>query len=156
MQKIASSTPGAWFLARTQHHLDRVFFNLSGGRTTMAGAMTGLPVVIVASKGARSGIVRTIPLLCIDDEDYPGTLAVVASNFGQARNPAWYYNLKAHPEVDCTLHGEKLRYRGREAEGEEYQRFWQYALDTYIGFPQYKMRAGQRHIPIMILEPLPV
>lgn len=154
MHKIASSKPGAWFLARTQHHLDRIFFKLSGGRTTMAGIMTGLSVVVLANKGAKSGLIRTIPLLCIDDEDNPGVLALVASNFGQSHNPAWYYNLKANPEANCTLNGLTRTYLAREAEGEEYQRFWNFALDTYMGFPHYKARVGDRHIPIFIMEPV--
>lgn len=154
MQKIASTAPGAWFLARAMHHLDRIVFRLSGGRTTMASVMTGLPVVVLATKGAKSGLIRTIPLLCIEDEDHPGTVAVVASNFGQLHNPAWYYNLKANPEVTGSINGQLRTYATREAKDAEYERFWNYALDTYIGFPSYKVRAGQRHIPIMVMEPV--
>ena len=153
MQKIASTAPGAWFLARAMHHMDRMVFKLSGGRTTMAGVMTGLPVVVLATKGAKSGLIRTIPLLCIEDEERPGTLAVVASNFGQSHNPAWYYNLKANPETTGSINGLVSSYAAHEAKDEEYERFWNYALDTYIGFPSYKVRAGQRHIPIMVMEP---
>lgn len=154
MHTIASSKAGAWFLARTQHHLDRAVFKLSGGRTTMAGVMTGIPIVVLATRGAKSGIIRTTPLLCIEDEDSPGRLAVVASNFGQLHNPAWYYNLKANPQVTGTLHGVASTYAVHEAVEQEYDKFWNYALDTYMGFPHYKVRAGQRHIPIMIMQPL--
>ena len=154
MQKIASSKPGAWFLARTQHHLDRLFFKLSGGRTTMAGAMTGLPVVVLANKGAKSGLIRTIPLLCIEDEVNPDILILVASNFGQAHNPAWYYNLLANPEANCTLNGLTRTYIAHEAQDEQYTRYWSYALNTYMGFPHYKVRAGDRHIPIMVMTPI--
>jgi deazaflavin-dependent oxidoreductase (nitroreductase family) len=153
IQKIASTRPGAWFLARTQHHLDRIVFKLSNGRTTMAGAMTGIPVVVLANKGAKSGLIRTIPLLCIEDEENPGVLVLIASNFGQGHNPAWYYNLMANPEATCTLDGLSHKYAAHEAQGEEYERYWGYALDTYIGFPDYKIRAGQRHIPIMAMTP---
>ncbi len=154
MQTIASSKPGAWFLARTQHHLDRVFFKLSGGRTTMAGMLVGLPVVVLANKGAKSGLIRTIPLLCIEDEESPETLILIASNFGQTHNPAWYYNLLANPEASCTLNGLTQTYTAHEAKGAEYDRCWAYALDTYMGFPHYKIRAGARHIPIMVMKPL--
>lgn len=153
MQKIASSKPGAWFLARFQHHLDRLVFKWSGGRTTMAGVLTGLPVVVLTTKGAKTGLPRTIPLLCIFDQQQTGTLALIASNFGQAHNPAWYHNLKANPEASCTLDGATRTYRAREIEGEEYERIWRYALATYLGFPHYKIRAGERHIPIMLMEP---
>ncbi len=154
MHKVASTSAGAWFLARTQHHLDRVVFTLSSGRTTMAGMMTGLSVVVLSAKGAKSGVIRAIPLLCIEDEAEPGAFAIVASNFGQSHNPAWYYNLKAHPQVSCTLRGQTQNYTATELEGEEYERYWGYALDTYMGFPHYKSRVGDRHIPIFVMKPL--
>ena len=155
MHHIASSSPGAWFLARTQHHLDRIVFNLSGGRTTMAGVIAGLSVVVLSAKGAKSGVIRDIPLLCVEDQDEPGVFAIVASNFGQGHNPAWYYNLRVNPVVNCTLRGGTKKYIATEVKGDEYQRYWAYALDTYMGFPQYKSRVGGRHIPIMVMKPQP-
>ncbi|MDF1831386.1 MAG: nitroreductase/quinone reductase family protein [Porticoccaceae bacterium] len=154
MHQVASTKAGAWFLARTQHHLDRVIFKLSGGRTTLAGILTGLSVVVLSAKGAKSGVIRDIPLLCIEDETEPGVFAIVASNFGQGHHPAWYYNLKAYPEVSCTLRGQTQRYSATELEGEEYARNWGYALDTYMGFPHYKSRVGKRHIPIFAMKPV--
>ena len=156
MHRIASSSPGAWFMARTQHHLDRIVFNVSGGRTTMAGVMTGLSVVVLSAKGAKSGVIRDIPLLCIEDEDEPGVFAIIASNFGQGHNPAWYYNLRAHPSVNCTLRGVTKKHIATEVDGDEYARYWAYALDTYMGFPHYKNRVGDRHIPIMVMRPEPL
>jgi len=152
LQRIAASRPGAWLLARFQHHLDRLFLRLSRGRVMLSSLIAGLPVVMVDTIGARSGRVRRIPLLCIRDPQQPGDFAVVASNFGQRRNPAWYYNLKAHPAVSCTLDGKVANYRAHEAEGEEYAHFWRLALETYIGFPGYRERAGARHIPILVLR----
>lgn len=152
MQKFAASRPGAWLLARTGHHLDRVFLRLSGERVMLSGLLVGLPVVMVDAIGAKTGRVRRMPLLCIRDQQQEGDFALIASNFGQGHNPAWYYNLKAHPEVSCTLNGKVASYRASEAEGDEYQRFWRYALATYIGFPGYKQRAGARRIPIMVLR----
>ncbi len=152
MQRFAASRPGAWLLARFQHHLDRFFLRLSGGRVMLSGLIAGLPVVMVDTIGAKSGLVRRIPLLCIRDPDAPGDFAIVASNFGQQHNPAWYYNLKANPVVSCTLAGKRADYRARVAEGAEYDRFWCLALETYIGFPGYRERAGARHLPILVLR----
>lgn len=154
MHQVASTSAGAWFLARTQHHLDRIVFKLSGGRTTMAGIITGLSVVVLSAKGAKSGVIRDIPLLCVEDEAEPGVFAIVASNFGQGHNPAWYYNLKANPQASCTLRGQIQDYMATELKGDEYQRYWGYALDTYMGFPHYKSRVGDRHIPIFVMKPL--
>jgi F420H(2)-dependent quinone reductase len=77
VQKIASSRPGAWFYARTLHHVDRVAFKLSGGRATMTGTLAGLPVVILTTTGAKSGLPRTLPLLCIRDERNPATFGLL-------------------------------------------------------------------------------
>ena len=71
VQKVASSRPGAWLYARTLHHVDRVVFKLSGGRATVTSALGGLPVVLLTTTGAKSGLPRTLPLLCIRDERNP-------------------------------------------------------------------------------------
>ena len=154
MQKIASSRPGAWFYSRTLHHFDRVFLKLSGGRTTMTSIGTGLPVVILTSVGAKSKLPRTLPLLCIRDERSPDTFAIVASNWGQHHYPAWYFNLKANPRATCSIRGQAGEYVAHEATGEEYEKLWQCATDTYAGFPLYKQRAAERRIPIMVMTPV--
>ena len=154
MQKIAASKLGAWVMARYQHHIDRACLKLSGERWMLSSLLAGIPVVMVDTIGAKSGVERRIPLLCIIDQENPDNFAVIASNFGQKHNPAWYYNLKSNSQVSCSLNRQKAMYRAEEAEagGDDYQRFWQYALDTYIGFPKYKERAGDRHIPIVVLR----
>jgi len=72
------------------HHFDHVAFKLSGGRATLTSALAGLPVVHLTTTGAKSGLPRTLPLLCIRDERNPDTFALVASNWGQTHYPAWY------------------------------------------------------------------
>ena len=138
MQKIASSRPGAWFFSRTQHHFDRVLLKLSNERLTLTSILAGLPVVIVTSIGAKSGLPRSAPLLRIQDDADPNTFAIIASNWGQGHHPAWYYNLKANPRATCLLDGQTYDYVAHEASGDEYEKFWQLAIDTYIGFPSYK------------------
>jgi deazaflavin-dependent oxidoreductase (nitroreductase family) len=152
-QGISSTKPGSWFFARTLHHFDRAFLALTGGRATLSTLLAGLPEVMVTTIGAKSGLMRTLPLVYIRDDTDPRTFALIASNFGQHHNPAWYYNLKAHPAVTCTLDGQTGEYVAREATGEEYAKFWQAAVDTYFGYALYKTRASHRHIPIMILSP---
>jgi deazaflavin-dependent oxidoreductase (nitroreductase family) len=153
MQKIAASPPGAWFFARTLHHFDRIFLRLSGGRVTMTSLVAGLPLVIVTTTGAKSGLPRTLPLLCIRDESDPSAFAIIATNWGQRHYPAWYFNLKANSHATCSIAGETGKYMAHEATGEEYARFWQYAADTYVGYPLYKQRISERNIPIMVMTP---
>ncbi|MBX0329454.1 nitroreductase family deazaflavin-dependent oxidoreductase [Oscillochloris sp. ZM17-4] len=152
-QRIAASPPGAWFYARTLHLLDGIFLRWSGGRMTMSSLVAGLPVVIVTTTGAKSGLPRIIPLLCIRDERDPATFAIIATNWGQPRYPAWYFNLKATPRATCSIDGTAGEYLAHEATDEEYARFWRYAVDTYVGYPLYKQRIQGRSIPIMVMTP---
>ena len=108
-------------------------FKLSGGRATMTGTLAGLPVVILTTTGAKSRLPRTLPLLCIRDERNATTFALVASNWGQSHYPAWYFNLKAHPRAIGSIRGRAETYVVHEASGEEDERFWQYAANTYVG-----------------------
>lgn len=152
MQKIASSKPGAWFFARTLHTFDRIALRLTHGRHTLSSIVSGLPLVILTTTGAKSGLPRTLPLICLRDKTDPNTIAIVASNWGQYKNPAWYYNLKANPKAKGAIKGIERAYVAHEARDDEYQMFWQQAMDTYPGFPNYKRRASHRHIPIMVLR----
>ncbi|MFQ5420427.1 MAG: nitroreductase family deazaflavin-dependent oxidoreductase [Anaerolineae bacterium] len=152
VQKMAATKPGSWFFARTLHTFDRVVVRMTHGRTTLTSILSGLPVVLLTTTGAKSGLPRTLPLICLQDNDDANTIAIVASNWGQHKNPAWYYNLKANPQAKGRIKGIEKSYVAREATGAEYEKFWQQAMNTYPGFPNYKIRASHRHIPIMVLR----
>jgi deazaflavin-dependent oxidoreductase (nitroreductase family) len=152
IQKLASTYWGARIFSRLLHHLDRGALRLTGNRRTLSSTLSGLEVGILTTTGARSGLLRSLPLLLIRLAEAPDAVGLVASSWGQKHIPGWYYNLKANPCASLSIGGKELPYRAREAEGEEYQRYWQAAEDTYIGFPAYKRRAAHRRIPIMVLE----
>lgn len=152
-QQIAATPQGSWFYSRVLHRLDAIFLRLSGGRVTISSLTTGLTVAVVTTIGAKSGLPRTVPLLCFRDERDPQNFALIATNWGQPRYPAWYFNLKANPQVTCSIAGKAGEYLAHEAEGEEYARFWQYAVDAYVGYPRYKERIKGRSIPIMVMTP---
>lgn len=154
VKRIAGSSPGAWFFARTLHHLDAISLRLSAGRMNMTSLFTGIPLVIVTTTGAKTGLPRTVPLVCIHDECNPGSFALIASNWGQEHYPAWYFNLKANPCATCSIGTQTRQYFAHEATGEEYARFWQCAADAYIGYPLYRQRIHGRNIPIMVMTPL--
>jgi deazaflavin-dependent oxidoreductase (nitroreductase family) len=153
IQKIVSSRPGSWFFSHTLHHLDRIVLKLTRQRTTLTAILAGLPVIFLTTVGAKSGMRRTVPLVAITDERNPDTFAVIASNWGQSAHPAWYLNLKACPRAAGSISGRTVQYVAHEPSGEEYARFWQRAEETYIGYSLYKVRAGERHIPIMVMRP---
>jgi deazaflavin-dependent oxidoreductase (nitroreductase family) len=152
VRKIAASTPGSWFLARVLPPLDRLTLQLSGGGATLTGLLAGVPVVMVTTTGAKSGKPRTAPLIPIRDRTDPMTFALIASNWGQHHYPSWYFNLKADPLATCSIGKESGAYMAHEATDAEYERFWGYATDTYLGYAMYKQRAGRR-IPIMVMTP---
>ena len=150
VRRIAASGPGAWLFARILHHIDRPIHRLTRGRYTFASLLSGLPVVLLTTTGAKSGQPRTVPLLGIPAQ---GDLAVIASNWGQYHHPAWYHNLRAHPEAQIVVHGTHRRVRAVVAEGERRALIWQEGLRMYPGYGQYERRASHRHITVFVLEP---
>jgi deazaflavin-dependent oxidoreductase (nitroreductase family) len=153
VHKVASSRPGARFFAPILHRLDAVALTLTRGRRTLSGLLAGVPTVVVTTTGARTGLPRTIPLLCIRDREDPEVFALIATNWGQNPHPAWYFNLKAHPQAECSIDGHSALYAAHEAAGEEYARFWNRAVDIYRGYLLYKQRIRGRAIPIMVMRP---
>ena len=150
LRRIAASGPGSWFFARVLHRIDKPVYRLTGGRYTFAALLSGLPVVMLTTTGARSGRPRTVPVLGFPT---PAGLVVIASNYGQRRHPAWYHNLKAHPQGQVALDGRTWDFTAREAEGDERDRIWRQGLTIYPGWSQYEKRATNRRIAIFILEP---
>jgi deazaflavin-dependent oxidoreductase (nitroreductase family) len=153
IQKISSTRPVSWFLSRTLHHIDRVFLKLSNSRVTLTSILAGMPMLVLTTTGAKSGLARSLPLVFIRDEQDPNVFALIASNLGQQHNPGWYFNLKANPRATCSVAGQVGKYIAHEASAEEYEMFWRYATETYNGYSLYKQRADHRKIPIMVLTP---
>jgi deazaflavin-dependent oxidoreductase (nitroreductase family) len=150
MRRFAASGPGSWLFARVAHHLDRPIHRLTQGRHTLGSAITGLPVVMLTTTGARSARPRTVPILGIP---FSGGVAVIASNFGQRHHPAWYYNLRAHPDAQVVIDGVSRPVRAVEADGDRRDEIWQEGLRVYPGFSQYEQRASHRRISVFVLEP---
>ncbi len=151
VQWLAATAPVAAVLPAIAHRLDRLVLRLSGGRTTAVGLLAGLPLVTLTTIGAKSGQLRSVPLVGIPDGE---RLILVASNFGQGHHPAWYHNLAKTPHAAVTLDGATREYVAREATGPDYDRYWQRAVSLYAGYAAYKTRTGGRQIPILVLTPV--
>jgi len=82
-----------------------------------------------------------------------GGLAIIASNFGQTRHPAWYYNLRANPAAETYVDGTHANVVAVEATGDRRAAIWQQALEVYPGFRIYDRRATAREIVVFVLEP---
>jgi deazaflavin-dependent oxidoreductase (nitroreductase family) len=112
--------------------------------------LAGLPVVTLTAVGARSGRLRTLPLVGIPDGE---KVVLIASNFGRPHHPAWYHNLRANPEARLTGHGRAGTYIASEVTGPDRERYWNQAVDLYVGYAVYERRTGGREIPVMVLTP---
>jgi deazaflavin-dependent oxidoreductase (nitroreductase family) len=111
----------------------------------------GQPVLLLHTRGARSGQPRGTPLLCTR---HGGGYLVVASQAGADHHPAWYRNLRAHPdEAAIEAGGRRIAVHPREAEGAGREELRRVAGDNYNGYQAYQQRAGERTIPVLLPEP---
>jgi deazaflavin-dependent oxidoreductase (nitroreductase family) len=148
-RRFAASGPGSWLFARVLHRIDKPVHRATGGRHTLGSLLSGLPVVMLTTIGARTGKPRTVPVLGLPT---PEGLAVIASNFGRAKHPAWYYNLHANPTGEVTVGGLTRPFRATVAEGDERARIWAEGLRVYPGWSHYEERASHRQIDVFVLH----
>jgi deazaflavin-dependent oxidoreductase (nitroreductase family) len=80
-------------------------------------------------------------------------VAVIASNFGQSRHPAWYHNLRADPDAEVEVDGTRQPVRAEVASAQQREEIWRRGLEVYPGFAQYERRAGHRDISVFVLRP---
>lgn len=147
MQAVARSRLGGWLFVNVFPVLDRRLIPLSQGRLKVA---MGQPILLLHTRGARSGEARTTPLLYTPCGD---GFVVVASKAGAEHHPAWYHNLRAHPEgIAIEVDGVRMPVRARVVEGPERARLWERVNDNYNGYDVYRARAAGRTIPVIVLE----
>jgi deazaflavin-dependent oxidoreductase (nitroreductase family) len=152
IRRSAGWKPLSLFYARTLHLLDRAVFRLTRGRATFTSWLADLPVAWLTTIGAKSGEQRTSPVLAIPADD--GRLVVIASNYGQQRNPSWYHNLRANPRTRVLFDGNELEMMARELHDDERDRWYERGIEIYPGWVQYRKRA-ERRIPVIELSPGP-
>ena len=148
---LAGTRPMAWLFARVLHHLDGPVLRRSRGRRSVTSALTGMPIVELTAIGAHSGEPRTLPIIGVPDGD---RIVLVASNYGQHRNPGWYFNLKANPRCSVAFRGRRYQMQAYEADGEERERLWALDVSAYPARSNYALRTGGRRIPVMVLQPV--
>jgi deazaflavin-dependent oxidoreductase (nitroreductase family) len=120
----------------------------TNGKPT-SGPFEGRPVLILTTIGAKSGEPRVAPLVYSrDGERY----VIMASKAGAPTHPAWYVNLVANPVVTVETGGEAFQARATELHGEERDRLWDAHVVQHPGFADYVEKAGDRVIPVIVLE----
>jgi deazaflavin-dependent oxidoreductase (nitroreductase family) len=150
VRATAAWPPISWLYARTLHHLDRLVYRLTGGRATFVSWVAGLPVVMLTTTGAKTGRRHTLPLVGLPDGE---RMVVIASNYGQERNPGWYYNLRTNASATIEFEGATREVTARELAGEEREREYARGIEIYPGWTQYRKRAANRQIPVIELIP---
>lgn len=125
-----------------------------GAEGNTLGGDPALPVVILTSRGARSGRIRKTPIMRIEHD---GVYAAVAAMGGAPTHPAWYHNVRAEPSVELRDRDVVHRVTAREVSGEEKARWVAFVDAIYSWYPEFRARAAQagRDIPLFVLEAEP-
>lgn len=124
-------------------------FRASGGQI---GSFGGAPVLLLTSIGAKSGARRTSPMMYLADQDDSELIYVFASAAGADTNPAWYYNLIAHPDqVTVEIGANSVSATARVLPEVERARTYAIQADRYPGFAEYQAKT-ERAIPVIALQ----
>jgi deazaflavin-dependent oxidoreductase (nitroreductase family) len=111
--------------------------------------MRGKPVIILTSRGAKSGKIRKTPLMRVEHD---GLYAVVASLGGAPEHPTWYHNLVADPHVELQDGPVRQDLTARELTGDEKAAWWERAVAAFPDYAAYQQKTD-RQIPVFVLEP---
>jgi deazaflavin-dependent oxidoreductase (nitroreductase family) len=134
-------SPQAWVRDQVEE------YERSGGERANTLLDTGLPIVVVTTRGSRSGKLRKTPLMRVE---HNGEYALVASKGGAPEHPVWYYNLKADPEAVTVQDGpEPVEMTVRELSGAERDEWWARAVAAYPPYAEYQERT-ERLIPVLL------
>jgi deazaflavin-dependent oxidoreductase (nitroreductase family) len=121
----------------------------SGGTKGTTLMDTGLPVIILTTRGARSGKIRKTPLMRVEND---GRYAVVASKGGAPEHPVWYHNVTSDPHVELQDGPVRKEFTAREISGDEKAQWWERAVAAYPPYAEYQTKTD-REIPVFVLEP---
>jgi F420H(2)-dependent quinone reductase len=122
-------------------------YERSGGQEGNTLLDTGMPVIILTTKGNKSGKIRKTPLMRVE---HYGAYAIVASLGGAPTHPVWYYNLLANPDAVAIQDGpEPFDVEVRELSGDERQEWWERAVADYPPYADYQIKTD-RVIPVFL------
>ena len=135
--------PSPWQWVRDQVET----YERTGGGEANTLLDTGLPIIIVTTRGNKTGKVRKIPLMRVEHD---GEYALVASMGGAPKHPVWYYNLRADPDALTIQDGpEPFAATAREVTGDERDAWWQRAVAAYPPYAEYQTKTT-RTIPVFV------
>ena len=121
-------------------------FRANHGR--VGGYFEGQDLLLLTTKGRKTGLDRTVPLIYDLDGANP---VIVASKGGAPDHPGWFKNLAKTPEAEVQIRGRRVPVRAREAEGEERARLWAQMNRMWPHYEEYQEKTDRR-IPVVVLE----
>ncbi len=122
-------------------------YERTGGREGSTFLDTGMPVIIVTTRGNKSGKLRKTALMRVEHD---GEYALVASMGGAPSHPVWYHNLKADPTAVTIQDGpEPFDAEVRELSGDERAEWWKRGVEAYPPYAQYQTKTD-RLIPVFV------
>ena len=116
----------------------------------LEGRFAGSDLLLLTTKGAKSGQTRTNPLMYLRDGDH---YVIFASRNGGPKHPDWYFNLVANPDVQLEVKGERLLATASVPEGEEAERVWSQCIELRPFLADMRQKALPRRLPLVLLEP---
>jgi deazaflavin-dependent oxidoreductase (nitroreductase family) len=126
--------------------INSFMIHISKGK--LGGKLGTQTILVIHYVGRKTGKKYNVPIAYFKaDNGY----FVVASNWGQEKNAAWYTNLKYQPDVTIEVEGKTIAVVAREVDGDEYARLWDSAVSRHPDYLHYKEMTA-RHIPIMVFE----
>ncbi len=137
--------PGSWKWVNDQVEL----YERTGGKEGNTLLNTGMPIIVVTTRGAKSGKVRKFGLMRVE---HNGEYALVASKGGDPKHPAWYANINAHPgEVLIQDGPEPFAVDVREISGDEKAQWWERSVAAYPPYAEYQTKTS-RAIPVFVAK----
>ena len=110
-----------------------------------------LPCLLLTTQGRKTGNISMLPLIYGEHED---SFMIVASKGGAVTHPAWYLNLEAEPECEIRVGSAHYKVKARTAGGEERKALWKMMAAIYPPYDDYQVTAGERQIPVVVLDPV--
>ncbi len=117
--------------------------------TTESVDIGGRAVILLTTRGAKSGKLRKVPLMRVEHD---GEYAIVASLGGAPKHPVWYFNVQAEPHVELQDGTVTNDYDAREVTGEEKALWWKRSVDAFSDYADYQAKTD-REIPVFVLTP---
>lgn len=149
VMRFGLSSMGQAYLKHISPRVDPPLTRWTRGRIS---SLLIVPPVLLKTVGAKSGEPRITPLTYFTDGD---RVVLIASNYGGRRNPGWYHNVKAKPEVTLQAGGVEGRYRGTEVTGSERDHLYALAKQHSANYAKYeRMTVGVREIPVLVFAPV--